>query len=200
MNFNEMLEIVLESEGVYSYHPADRGARTVFGVSEKWYPDWQGWEILDDILSDYPEYNKQFVGKIPVELEINITHNLKSQVQEWYYNTVFKPLRLEGVSDKLQLLVFDLAVNSGNKRAIKKLQKVIKHFGENIVVDGLIGSKTLEALHRVLINVSDESFCNQYLLERLDVYIEAVVYNKNNKKFFYGWCRRIRKLHNIVTN
>ena len=38
-------------EGGYVNDPTDRGGETYRGISRKFYPDWPGWEVVDDALA-----------------------------------------------------------------------------------------------------------------------------------------------------
>lgn len=95
-NFDRAVRFVLEREGGYVDHPADRGGKTIYGISERSHPDaWaDGPPTLQEAVAIY---------------------------KEEYWNKI---AGIEDMSQASALIVFDLAVNSGAGRAQEMITEV----------------------------------------------------------------------------
>ena len=111
MDFEQAFQRVLGSEGGYSNDPRDPGGETKFGISRLAYP---GEDIKD----------------MTVE-----------RAREIYRRDYWGPAGCDAVPDGAKLPLFDAAVNSGVKTAIKLLQRAA---GSS--PDGVLGPLTLQAL------------------------------------------------------
>lgn len=110
MNFETAFEKLVGHEGGYVNNPADPGGETKFGLSKRSYP-------AEDI------------------------QNLTLERARWLYMRDFwGPAGCDAVQDGLKFQLFDMAVNSGVKTAIKTLQRAV---GE--IEDGILGPRTLQA-------------------------------------------------------
>jgi lysozyme family protein len=111
MDFSEAFEKLLGHEGGYVNHRSDPGGETKYGISKRSYPG-------EDIKA------------MTVE-----------RAREIYLRDYWGPAGCDGLPDALKLQVFDMAVNSGVRRAIETLQKAT---GED--EDGVMGPRTLQAI------------------------------------------------------
>jgi lysozyme family protein len=113
--FLRAVERVLEHEGGYVNHPADRGGETNFGISKRSYP------------------------------HVDIRNLTRQGAIAIYHRDFWARSRAEEMPAGVGELVFDVAVNSGAGRAVRMLQEALIGAGARIQADGLIGPRTLEA-------------------------------------------------------
>lgn len=111
MNFDDAFERLIGHEGGYSNHPDDPGGETKFGVSKRSYP-------MEDIAA--------------------LTLDRAKAI---YRHDFWGPAGCDSVPDAVRFDLFDMAVNSGNRQAIKTLQRTVGTFE-----DGVLGPATLLAL------------------------------------------------------
>jgi len=84
-------------------------------------------------------------------------------------------------SQKIAFELFDTAVNMGVRTASKLAQIIL-----SVYPDGIIGSKTLEAL-----NIIDkEKFLVKFKLSKIARYTYLCRKYPSNKKYLYGWIKR----------
>ncbi|WP_321532284.1 glycosyl hydrolase 108 family protein [uncultured Desulfuromonas sp.] len=142
--FERIAAYTLQFEGGYTFDPADPGGETKYGISKRSYPD------LD-------------IKNLTIEDAVRI-----------YYRDYYHLPRINRIADQssahdLAAKTFDLAVNTGQRRAIKLLQRAInqvcggdvKAVRRNkwrqamarlfqrgpLAVDGIIGPITIEAIN-----------------------------------------------------
>ena len=85
-------------------------------------------------------------------------------------------------SDGVAEQIFDMAVNAGVKRATELAQKITGAY-----IDGIFGEQTLQA-----VNVFNKSkFIDLYKLARIKYYLAICKTTKINRKFLYGWIKRV---------
>lgn len=96
-------------------------------------------------------------------------------------------------SERIAIKLFDCAVNMGPFRAIKLAQEALNHIGCGLVVDGLIGPKTIGCL-----NSSDEDVFFLFLISELESFYSHIVSEKPEmRKYYKGWLRRARTLPKV---
>ena len=118
-NFQACLKHVLAMEGGFTNDPSDHGGATNWGITAATLAHWRGHQVT---AAD--------VGAIQPEEARAIYHAN-------YWNTV-RGGELPGGVD---LVVFDISVNSGPGRAVRVLQEVV-----GVAADGLLGPVTLRAV------------------------------------------------------
>ena len=82
--------------------------------------------------------------------------------------------------------MFDWAVNSGG-RGIKKAQIVANKFGANLVIDGIVGNKTLEAIN----GINPEAFLKEYHELQRTFYKNLAAKDNTQEDFLKGWLNRV---------
>jgi lysozyme family protein len=112
MDFDKAFEQLIGHEGGYVNDKRDPGGETKFGISKRSYP-------AEDIAG--------------MTLE---------RAKELYLRDFWGPAGCGAVPDGVRFDLFDTAVNSGVKTAIKLLQRAV---GE--VDDGILGARTLQAVN-----------------------------------------------------
>jgi lysozyme family protein len=116
-DFQECLELVLQSEGGWVNHPSDPGGETNLGVTKA------VWE--------------EYVGH-PVKSMKDLT---KADVAPLYELKYWRTAYCEVLPRGLDFVVFSMAVNAGPGRSVKLLQSSI-----GCVPDGVIGPRTRELI------------------------------------------------------
>ena len=125
--FEKAFEFVMKHEGEVSSDPW--GGPTLFGISRNFFP-----EI----------YNKVEELWLNGRKDRAIEEVKKFYKREfWYKNNIHK------LETPWNIMLFDTAVNMGLIPAGKILQQALNFFGCNLVVDGIIGRKTLGAVESV---------------------------------------------------
>lgn len=117
-NFEKLLPLILHHEGGYVNHPKDPGGATNKGIT----------------LNTYRAY-KNNQGLTSNDLK-RITNE---EVSDIYRARYWNVIRGDDLPSGLDYAVFDFAVNSGNSRAIRYLQRLV-----DADDDGFMGPKTLE--------------------------------------------------------
>ena len=120
--FNEAVEGGL----VVSNIPGDKGGETFAGISRVYWPKWAGWALLD--------------ASEPVD-----SPRMREAVKDFYYRNFWAPLELGLLPPKIAMQVFDMAVNSDPRDAVRCLQRAIG----TVKVDGSLGKVTKDALVQI---------------------------------------------------
>lgn len=148
-NFAKALEVVLHHEGGYVNHPNDPGGETIYGISRRSHPD--VWAKGRPTMED---------------------------AQRIYHRDYWLPIKADSLPFPVALMVFDAAVNAGNRRAAMLLQRALR-----VTADGSIGPVTLAAANRA----DTRTLVNHIAAER-------IVFNSglsNWGSFGLGWSRRV---------
>ena len=174
--FAHCVKITLEKEGVFSDISSDRGGATKYGISQR---------FLNGI--NYSKQAKDLTKEEAIEL---------------YYNHFW----LESSSDKLPLgialMVFDYAVNSGNSKAKKDLQRAISYeYGVDLKIDGVIGAITIKELNKLISRSSGRLALIQcYSTLRGQLFLGVIEKDTSQGVFFRGWLRRLFELTEMAGN
>ena len=114
--FDEIIEKVLEHEGVYVDDPTDSGGETKYGLSKRAYPD-------EDIKA------------LTVE-----------RAKELYKRDYWDRFRVSQLPSRIRHIYVDMCINMGGGRATKILQEACNSKNSyKIDVDGGIGKDTIKA-------------------------------------------------------
>ena len=156
-DFDEAFHKLLGHEGGYSNHSKDRGGETMWGVT-----------IAVARANGYQGAMKD----LPV-----------SKAKEIYKQAYWNLIRADELPAEIRYLVFDAAVNSGVKQAVKWLQRAV-----GTQEDGVVGKDTLEACKAL----------NGHLIARrmLSARLEFMASLSSWPSFGRGWARRIASLLN----
>jgi lysozyme family protein len=111
MNFDAAFEKLISHEGGFVDHPADPGRATKYGISQRSYP---GEDIRGMTLA---------------------------RAKEIYLRDFWGPAGCDALPASVRFDVFDMAVNSGVRMAVKLLQRAVEEDA-----DGILGPRTLQAV------------------------------------------------------
>ena len=194
-DFSIAQKLVLKYEGGYSNDTNDRGGETYCGIARNFFPNWRGWEYVDIAKDEYGT-NSSTLTKILADIE-----DLQAAVGEWYKKEWWDKLKLSLLSQQLANEIFEQCINLGKVGHGKLLQQLINAFNYNpstndtlfddLVVDGLIGPKTLSALATIIDKRTNEStFTHALNCMQGNHYINLASKNVNQRAFLRGWLTR----------
>lgn len=155
--FDTAIKVVLAHEGGYVNNIHDAGGETNFGISKRSYPD-------VDIAN------------------LTIAEAKSIYKRDFWDNQPYKRI----VDSDLCTKIFDSSVNMGPSQANKLMQKALNAVGQSVVVDGALGSKSIDA-----INCADPQNLLIAFKEQLeDFYLNLVSMKPTNSQFLRGWLKR----------
>ena len=169
--FHHCLAIVLGHEGGYVNHKSDRGGATNYGVTQKTYSRW----LKDEGLPD------------------RRVKEIQQHEVEAIYSLYWKAAHCSYLPDGLDLLVFDMAINSGAKQAIKTLQRAL-----GVDEDGICGRQTMDAVHEEMVAGNVEDLIREYIALRRDFYQALVRKDPSQGVFLAGWMNRLDHLQEVA--
>lgn len=171
MRFDKAFEYTMPFEGwdAYTNDPDDKGGATKYGITVRTLK-----AIRFDVDGD---------GDVTENDVKSLTYSQAKDILKRKYWDVIQADSIE--SERIAIKLFDCAVNMGPARATRIAQEALNDLRYGLVVDGLMGPKTLSAL-----NGSDEDVFFLFLVSRLEQYYVGL----NQRKFLKGWLRRARTL------
>jgi lysozyme family protein len=136
VNFEAALNVVLQHEGGYVKHPADPGGATNRGITHRTLSAYLGRPAS---MAEVMALSRETAAKI-------------------YRQNYWNAIKADQLSSGLDLAVFDFAVNSGQRRAIRSVQQVL-----GVAADGIIGPTTLKAAQNANAVVAIDALCDARL-------------------------------------
>lgn len=170
-----MIDEVIKVEGGYVNDSEDRGGATRYGITEK------------------TARSNGYKGDMK-DLPLSFAQDV--YVEQYYYKPKFNLVYI--VSPSLAHECLDSAINMGSKWPSLWLQQslnVLNNNGSyyaNIVEDGVIGQRTINALNSFKSIRGSEGLNVLYnIMNSLQVsrYFDIARSNKSQQKFVYGWVR-----------
>lgn len=128
--FDERIKQVIKTEGGFVNNPNDPGKATNKGIA------WGTWKAhAKKILNIDPTLD-------------NLKKLTSVDAKKIYKATYWDKIHADEIIDgDLKYAIFDFYVNAP-RSSIRTLQKTLNEVGENVTVDGKIGSKTIEAINK----------------------------------------------------
>lgn len=183
-------------EGGWCNVPGDHGGETFAGIARQFWPDWEGWPLIDQAKKH--ESFKE--GPRAFSAYLLDSEKLPAMAEEWYRLNWWQPLRLGTLSQELADEIFEQAVNMGKGGAGKHLQRLCNALNwwrggrlfPDLSVDGAIGPKTLQAIRMLLKDrISVREFTNWLNIAQGAFYMGIAAGNVDQRKFFDGWRSRV---------
>ncbi|MBE4915102.1 type VI secretion system tip protein VgrG [Enterobacter cloacae complex sp. P6RS] len=175
--FSKISPIIFQNEGGYVNDPNDAGGATNKGIA------WKTWQ----------KYAKEDLGVEPT-LD-NLKNLTNEQAETIYRKRYWEPSGFNNLNDpKLALMSYDWTITSGG--AGKQIQKLLNNeFGQQLIADGKIGPKTIDAMN----SVSDSAKLTSRIADiRKEYYENLVVNNSKNAKFLTGWLNRVDRCAQVA--
>jgi lysozyme family protein len=175
VEFEKAVAVVLAHEGTLSNDKDDNGGTTNYGISLRYL------KSTGELKYDLDHDGDIDVGDI---VKLSKAQAIDIYREDWWNKYDYERLTSQRVANK----VLDMAVNMGQKQAIKLLQRSINRANDNqhLIIDGVFGPLTIQAA-----NLVDENKLVPILkTECAQFYEDLVNHNGQYKKFFAGWLRR----------
>ena len=178
--FLKAVKVIFKNEGGYVNNPCDKGGKTNMGIT-------------------CSTLNTAVKNKIT-----NITNvkNLTRDVcEDIYYQMYWIPSKAEDMLSPIDLIQFDIAVNSGIKNANILIQKTINTIlnKNKLIVDGILGKQSFLHLNSIVIDKPHAINFSYILLElRKEFYKNIIRRNSSQRIFYNGWMNRIKHLKEII--
>ena len=161
----DVIEELLQAEGLWVDDPDDPGGATMRGITLKSYCDYLGRDVSKDELRDMP----------------------KGDAVKFYKSIYWDGAKVDTFSDDLKHLWMDMSVNHGKRNAGKILQQSVntKENANVLDVDGIVGTGTLNEIG--ILDIKD------VLVERVIFFVNNIFdgsrYLKRTPqaKFIRGW-------------
>lgn len=165
---DEALDMLLAEEGGWSDHAADRGGKTMWGVTQA---------VYDDYRSRLKKQTKQTVR--------NIT---KAEARELYDVLYWRSAGCDRLPWPISYLTFDAAVNSGVGRGVRWTQA-----GLRIPQDGKVGPGTVAAANKAIEDANGAAIMG-IVDARVEFLARLVQRSPSQAAFLLGWWRRTMRV------
>lgn len=184
-------------EGGWCNVPGDAGEETYGGIARAFFPQWKGWGIVDAAKS-----NSSFrQGATAFSRHLASIPGLADLVTDWYRVEWWNRMGLARFPQSVANEIFEQSVNMGRGGAGKYLQRLCnalnfsKAKGErlftDLVEDGAVGPKTLDALSAILARRSGEADVVHALNCMQGAhYVGLAAKNFQHRQFMDGWMKR----------
>ena len=165
--FDSVIGNTLKSEGGYSNHPHDRGGETMYGITKSF-------------MEDYKYALPDGKSKPIKDLTVDDARSL--------YKAMWDKYKLGYIRDKnLAYVLNDYMINSYAGGVVKRLQRILNSRGASLNVDGLMGPKTLEAIHAC----DPKWLIDEIIKDRQFYYKKDACEHPSQQVFYEGWIRRL---------
>ena len=166
--FEKIFRYILQVEGGYTNDEHDAGGETNWGIIEE-----------EARRHGYKGRMKDFT---------------RDMAKDIYFKDYFKKNRLDEIKDpKLQLSIFDWAVNSG-KWGLVYFQRALNDLGAGLTSDGVIGPKTISAANAY----KGEDILKIYHEYQRQYYKNLATRKLSQKKFLKGWLNRVNEKEKYI--
>ena len=157
---------------------------------------------MDKALEKYPElkipYKKPPASIHKLNFELNVNEELEALIYDFYYENYYTKCGAWNIGGKLAVVLFDMSVLSGTRRASKSLQKCLNiWFKTSLVVDSQVGATTIKVLNEVIGSKGLDLVVDRLIYEMKDNLIEASKLDGNEENYD-GWMNRISHLSNYL--
>ena len=160
-----------DNEGGYSNRKSDKGGETYAGISRVYFPNWEGWGLID---------MHKPIGQGDIIKDVV----LDSKIKQFYYGNFWNKIKGDGIdSQAVASYFYDWSLTSGG--AIKKVQAAL-----GVEADGVFGNGSLHAL-----NEKGEAFLAVLRDLRVDYYNAIVQRDPAQQPNLKGWLNRANGLY-----
>lgn len=169
----EALEFLLENEGGFSNHKADRGGATKYGITRKTLSKWRGRQAsIDEVRALEPD-------------------EAKAIYEKWYW----RELRCQEIENtNVAICLFDIGVVCGPGAARRLAERVCQGYREKRRDSGIKGWDLISDINKVPACY----FIGEFSGLAEERFRGIVRRNPNQKVFERGWIRRARRLLTLM--
>lgn len=160
--FSRLMKATKRLEGGLSTDSRDRGGLTKYGISQKAHPD------------------------------VDIRNLTWEQAQDIYKRDYYEPIQgdaLESIDPRVLDGIFDFTINSGQRTAIKAVQRVL-----GIKEDGFVGNQTLKELRGYIDEFGVEDFMESLKYRRLS-HMKSILGPGGWDDYEENWTRRLNEVY-----
>jgi lysozyme family protein len=170
--FNQAIIAALLHEGGFSNHDADPGGATNYGISLRWLKS-QG--LYGDMDDD---------GDVDIDDIKALDQETASRMyrEKWWDKYHYDRI----VDCEIATKMLDISINMGGSRAHHILQDALNSLGETLVVDGIIGPRTITATNTVPV----DPLLDAIRSEQRRFYLRIIEKRPALAVFRKGWLRR----------
>lgn len=164
MSIDAILDQIVRREGGYVDHSADRGGCTKYGITRATLKRWRGGHVT---CSDVAAIDEREARAIYAD------------------HYVIPNTWIQESSDRLFVLMVDMAVNHGMTGANKMLQRAL-----GVADDGIIGPATKHAFD-LQAGLNDHGLYYRTIAERIRFYGRLITNDRRQARFAAGWMNRV---------
>ena len=164
-----LIDRLIQREGGYVYHPADRGGPTNMGITIRTLASWRDREITEE---DVINLSRQEAVAIYFE--------------EYWSEPGFEALEMPPV---LNEMVFDAAVHHGVHGATRLLQSA-----SGVGVDGKIGPQTRKSV----LEASSVELASAFMAARVSLIGSIITRQPSQAVFAHGWMNRMGEFIKMI--
>lgn len=170
-NYDQIIQWVLEHEGLFTDEVTDPGGPTKFGIT-----------IWDIAIRDGVPASKLKRGNATWNQLREVVRNLTLQEAKLIYKTKYwDACRGDELPKGVDYSTVDFGINSGVSRSIKYLQRVV-----GVTDDGKLGPVTMQAILK-----ADPKYVVNSLNDRRQAFLEGL---GTFWKYGRGWTRRVKEV------
>lgn len=175
--FEEAIVHILKNEGGYVDHKADPGGATNYGVSLRFLKT----------LGLYGDFNNDGLINGNDIKSMNVNEAKALYKKFWWDKHKYGHIE----SPKIATKILDMSINLGSYRAHCIIQHSLNDSGHDLLVDGIIGWKTIKAINKH----KDQNKLLSYIIANLSKYYLELYNNDKEKRvnFIVGWLKRATK-------
>lgn len=178
--FEKAIPVILRQEGGYVDNPNDPGGATNYGVSLRYLQSIKDLNEKGFLFGDLDQDGDVDAFDIKLLTQEKAIQIYKTQ---WWDRFGYERINDQDTATKL----FSFSVNMGAHQAHKIFQRSINRCGIEIIVDGIIGQKTIEAANIL----APHYLLDAFRLEGVKFYLSIYEAKKSTRQsFIAGWIKR----------
>lgn len=162
------------------------------GIGYEGYPETDQPTNTGIIAADVAKYRNVNIDTITVEIMKSLS---KEEINDIYLHQYWNPMRLSEVNDPgTATAIFDCGVNRGLSVGVKYAQRACNLYGGALVVDGVMGMRSLAAVNKI----SRATFINQYVALVLAGYEAIISEHPIDERYKNGWFARANRMLTLI--
>ncbi|WP_155823878.1 glycoside hydrolase family 108 protein [Legionella shakespearei] len=171
-NFELLQNNIFKHEGKFVDNKNDLGGPTNKGIT----------------LNTFKRYAQSDLGIKPT-LE-NLKNITEEQATIIYKKRFWDPLKADDIKSlSIAYTLYDFHVNAP-AHAVKKMQESVNDLGGDLIVDNIMGSKTIKSIN----SIEPQKLFELYQQKRIQHYINRVHEKPSQKEFLNGWIERVKNI------
>ncbi len=162
-------------EGGLADIKGDTGGRTIFGISERWFPE------IERKIEDMIKAGQNVAAMVAVK--------------QFYHDEFWVKNSCDKLPYAVNCFMFDSSVNAGAYSTIDEIHKAIKiainiYHNKDISVDHVLSDADYTYIHNIVESGDDDLFTFLCCVARTDHYLDIANANENDRAVLRGWLNR----------